>query len=295
MTKTVSGFFSIYKPSGISTYDVIRTIKKKTNIKKMGHSGTLDPFAEGLVVILVGQMTRLFDFFLQLPKTYRGFAEFGKRTDSLDITGKVIETAPLPDITTIKKNIESFKGIITQRPPAYSAVHVNGVRAYELARKGIEPDIKEKNVTIYSIDINDFQNNILDFEVTCSSGTYIRTIADDLAKKCNSAAYLAKLIRKSIGRFVLDNAVEIDKISIEHLISPLEGLNTLDIPVFFVDDEIANKIIKGKNLIVENIAANNYPNKIISFFTKNNNFLALVDNQNLMMQYIFVSANRDIS
>ena len=293
MIQTFSGFFSVYKPSGISTYDVIRTIKKKTNIKKLGHSGTLDPFAEGVVVILVDQMTRLFDFFLQLPKTYRGFAEFGKKTDSLDITGKIVETALPPDISTIKKNIHSFTGTIKQRPPAYSAVHVNGVRAYELARKGIEPDIKEKNVTIYSIDINNYQNNILDFEITCSSGTYIRTVADDLAKKCDSAAYLTKLIRKSIGKFTIDNAVEIDKISLNDLIPPIEGFNILDIPVFTVDNDIAGKIIKGKNLIAEHIPADDYPGKIISFFTKNSNFLALVDNRDFMMKYIFVSSQSE--
>ena len=294
MTNSFSGFFSIYKPTGISTYDLIRTIKKKTDIKKLGHTGTLDPFAEGLVIILVGQMTRIFDFFSLLPKTYSGFAEFGKRTDSLDITGKIVETALPPDIDTIKKNIDSFKGIITQRPPAYSAVHVNGIRAYELARKGIEPDIKEKSTTIYSIDINSYQNNILDFEITCSSGTYIRAFADDLAKKCNSAAYLTKLIRKSIGAFTLDSAVKIDEISLENLIPPMEGLNILNIPVFTVDYDIADKIIKGKNLINENMKADNYPNKIISFFAENNKFLALVDNLNLMMKYIFVSAERDI-
>ncbi|MCL2294770.1 MAG: tRNA pseudouridine(55) synthase TruB [Spirochaetes bacterium] len=288
MTKAFSGFFSINKPPGISTYDIIRKIKKKTGIKKLGHSGTLDPFAEGVVVILVGQMTRLFDFFSFLPKTYRGFAEFGKRTDSLDITGKVVETAAPPDITAIKKNINSFIGTTTQRPPAYSAVHVNGVRAYELARKGIEPDLKEKNITIYSIGINSYEDNILDFEITCSSGTYIRVFADDLAKKCNSAAYLTKLIRKSIGGFALDITVEIDKTSLEDLISPVEGLNILNIPIFTADSSLGNRIIKGKTLSNEK---ENYPNKIISFFTKNNDFLALVDNRNSIMNYIFVTGD----
>ena len=294
MNKTFSGFFSICKPSDISTYDLIRTIKKKTGIKKLGHAGTLDPFAEGVVVILVGQMTRIFDFFSFLPKTYRAFAEFGKRTNSLDITGKIVETALPPDIDTIKKNIDSFKGTISQRPPAYSAVHVNGIRAYELARKGIEPDLKEKTITIHSIDINSYQDNILDFEITCSSGTYIRSIADDLAKKCNSVAYLTKLIRKSIGGFLLDNAIEIDEISLESLIPPREGLNILNIPVFTADNDIASKIINGKNLINESIKAENYPDKVISFFTENNSFLALIDNRNCMMKYIFVSSDRDI-
>ena len=294
MTKTPSGFFSIYKPTGISTFDVIRTIKRKTNIKKLGHSGTLDPFAEGVVVILVGKMTRLFDYFLQLPKKYRGFAEFGKRTDTHDITGKIIETLPIPDITTIQKNINSFIGATKQRPPAFSAVHVNGIRAYKLARNGIELDLKEKNITIQSININSYQENILDFEITCSSGTYIRVIADDLAKKCNSAAYLTKLIRLSIGDFSIDNAVKIDEISIKNLINPLEGLNIMNIPVIKVDFDIANKIIKGKNLLKEKIKANNYPDKIISFFTEDNRFLSLVDNRNLMLKYIFVAEERDI-
>lgn len=293
MIQTFSGFFSINKPAGISTYDIIRIIKKRTGIKKLGHSGTLDPFAEGVVVILAGQMTRLFNFFSLLTKTYRTFAEFGKKTDTLDITGKVIETAQPPDFEIIKENISIFIGKIKQRPPAYSAVHVNGVRAYELARKGIEPELKEKTVTIYSIDINSYKNNILDFEITCSSGTYIRTIADDLAKKCCSAAYLVKLIRKSIGAFTLENAAEIDKISLENLITPYEGLNILGIPVFNIDCSISDKVRNGKNLIKEGITADNYPDKIISFFTKTNNFLALIDNRDLMMKYIFVSADKN--
>ena len=289
-----SGFFSINKPSGISTFDLIRIIKKKTGIKKLGHAGTLYPFAEGVVVILVGQMTRIFDFFSLLPKTYRGFAEFGKKTDTLDITGKIIETALLPDITTISENINSFKGEIKQRPPAYSAVHVNGVRAYELARKGLQPDLMEKTITIHSIDINSYQNNILDFELTCSSGTYIRVFADDLAKKCNSAAYLTKLIRKSIGSFTLDNAVNAEKITLENLIQPREGFDILDIPVFNVDNELGAKILNGKNLILEKIKAEDYPDKIISFFTKTNDFLALVDNSNLMLKYLFVATGTSL-
>ena len=166
----------------------------------------------------------MFNLFSTFPKTYRAFAEFGKSTDTLDITGAFTETAAVPEFELINDNLKYFTGIIKQRPPVYSAVHVNGVRAYELARKGMTADLKEKEVTVNSIKINSFKENILDFTVKCSSGTYIRTLASDLAKKCFSAAFLKKLVRTEIGDFHLEEAKLPDEITEIDVVAPEEGL-----------------------------------------------------------------------
>ncbi|MDX9802272.1 MAG: tRNA pseudouridine(55) synthase TruB, partial [Spirochaetia bacterium] len=248
MNEKISGFLLVNKPAGISTFDIIRIIKKKTGIKKLGHSGTLDPFAEGLVVILTGQMTRLFNIFSTFTKTYRAFAEFGKTSDTLDLTGTITEVAEIPELETIKNNLEYFTGIIKQTPPIYSAVHVNGVRAYELARKGITAELKEREVTVNSLEINSYEENILDFNINCSSGTYIRTLASDLAKKCGSAAYLKKLVRTDIGDFNLKESKPPDEITENDIITPEEGLKRCNIPVITADKILAEKILNGKKL-----------------------------------------------
>ena len=291
MNEKISGFLLVNKPAGISTFDIIRIIKKTTGIKKLGHSGTLDPFAEGLVIILLGQMTRLFNLFSTFPKTYRALAEFGKSTDTLDITGSFKEEAAVPEFELIIDNLKYFTGIIKQRPPVYSAVHVNGIRAYELARKGIAVDLKEKEVTVNSIKINSFKDNILDFTVNCSSGTYIRTLASDLARKCDSAAFLKKLIRTQIGDFHLEEAKLPDEITGKDVVTPEEGLKKCGIPVITADKILTEKILNGKKLS-EKGSENQFPAGIFSFFSEKGTFLALIDNSIAEMRYLFVSSDK---
>lgn len=290
MNNGQSGFLLVYKPAGITTYDIIRIVKKRTGQRKIGHTGTLDPFAEGIVILLLGQMTRMFDYFSTLEKNYRAFAEFGKKTDTLDVTGTIISESPVPDIETIKSNIHCFTGRIKQQPPDFSAVHVNGKRAYELARNGIKPEIRKKTVHIHSIIINNYENNILDFNISCSSGTYIRSLADDLSQKCGSNAYLLKLIRTSIGNFSLSESKLPHDIGKSDIIGIKKGFEMLGIPVFSADRDVSQKIVYGKELSGENTSGK-YPGKIISFFDENGDFLALVDNRNFIMKYIFVSSD----
>lgn len=245
MIESFSGFFVVNKPVGISTFDIIRIIKKKTGLKKLGHSGTLDPFAQGLVVILVGKMTKLFDYFSTLPKTYIATAELGRTTDTLDVTGTFTsdnETqAGLPSFKTLSDACKEFTGIIKQRPPIYSAVHVDGKRAYQLAREGLTPVLQEKEKTIYSIEILNYENNFFRFETTCSSGTYIRVLAADIAEKCGTKAYLQKLERTSIGGFSLENAFSPEDITESALIAPKEGFPLIGLPPYNEEEEISLK------------------------------------------------------
>lgn len=245
MIESFSGFFAVNKPVGISTFDIIRIIKKNTGLKKLGHSGTLDPFAQGLVVVLVGKMTKLFDYFATLPKTYIATAELGRTTDTLDITGTFTsdngEQIDLPSLKTLSGACKEFTGIIKQRPPIYSAIHVGGKRAYQLAREGLTPVLPEKEKTIHSIEILNYENNSFRFETTCSSGTYIRVLAADIAEKCGTKAYLQKLERTSIGGFSLENALPPEDITESALITSKEGFSLIGLPPYNDDEETSLK------------------------------------------------------
>lgn len=208
----LSGILPYAKKSGLTSFSSLGCIKKALHTKKVGHTGTLDSFAEGLLVVLTGSLTRLVPFFTLFDKTYEAVISFGEETDTLDPSGSVIRSAPLPDITDFEKSLSAFCGNIMQSPPAYSAIHVNGKRASELAREGRLESLPERPVTV-------FKNEILETRLTpenkvryarvlfhVSKGTYIRSLARDIALNCNSAAYLIGLKRTKVGCFSLENA-----------------------------------------------------------------------------------------
>jgi len=208
----LSGILPYAKKSGLTSFSSLGCIKKALHTKKVGHTGTLDSFAEGLLVVLTGSLTRLVPFFTLFDKTYEAVISFGEETDTLDPSGSVIRSAPLPDITDFEKSLSAFCGNIMQSPPAYSAIHVNGKRASELAREGRLENLPERPVTV-------FKNEILEMRLTSenkvryarvlfhvSKGTYIRSLARDIALNCNSAAHLIGLKRTEVGCFSLENA-----------------------------------------------------------------------------------------
>lgn len=208
----LSGILPYAKKSGLTSFSSLSCIKKALHTKKVGHTGTLDSFAEGLLVVLTGSLTRLVPFFTLFDKTYEAVISFGEETDTLDPSGSVIRSAPLPDSADFEKSLSAFCGNIMQSPPAYSAIHVNGKRASELAREGRLESLPERPVTV-------FKNEILETRLTpenkvryarvlfhVSKGTYIRSLARDIALNCNSAAYLIGLKRTKVGCFSLENA-----------------------------------------------------------------------------------------
>jgi tRNA pseudouridine55 synthase len=224
MQNQLHGVIPVKKPAGPSSYDIIRTIKKKINIKKVGHAGTLDPFAEGLLLILLGEATKLQSYFMFSEKTYIAELSLGAETDSCDNTGNIIATGN-PDITFDKQYIQemvntSFTGNITQIPPIYSAVKINGKRAYTHAREGSNPDIPERNVNIKYIDILSFTNNKIKFKTTCESGTYIRSLGRDIARKLGTMGHLTYLSRTQSNVLSLTNALLVEKVDHTHIIDP---------------------------------------------------------------------------
>ena len=214
MTKKLNGWIFIDKPSDISSFEVIKIVKKILKINKLGHSGTLDPFATGVLAIALGEATKSIKYF-NSEKTYHFDITFGEEKDTDDIKGKTVNSSNLiPRLEEIKKILPDFLGSIEQIPPKFSAVKVNGVRAYKLARKEINFELKAKKILIYSIDCFDNKKmNTYSFLMSCSSGTYVRSFARDIAKRLNTYAYVSKLRRTKIGKFGEKNIILLDKLS----------------------------------------------------------------------------------
>ncbi|GAB4373547.1 MAG: hypothetical protein Kow009_09380 [Spirochaetales bacterium] len=204
---SVDGVLLLHKPTGITSFEALQTVKNHFHTRKVGHAGTLDRFARGLLLVVVGAYTRLVDLIQELEKEYVGIIEFGRETDTLDPEGEVIAEGPVPRLEQIEQQISSFLGTILQSPPTYSAVHVKGERAYRMARKGVWVDPPPRPVEIRSLRIEEYDPPYLTVRVVCGKGTYIRSIARDLGRRCNSAAYLRELTRVRIGDFLLEDAV----------------------------------------------------------------------------------------
>ena len=222
------GFILIDKPEGITSFQVISRLRKITAIKKIGHTGTLDPFATGLLPVCLGSATRLASFVSSAKKTYIAKIRFGSKTDTGDITGKITSSLPLPQITNprIKKCISSILDLTHQTPPPYSAIKVNGKRSYELARNGKIPDLKPRPIKIYDFRIISFSETELSYQTTVSKGTYIRTLSEYFAQLLDTYAYTVSLSRIKIDRISLEKAVKLSEITTENwqrfLISPSE-------------------------------------------------------------------------
>lgn len=205
------GFVNINKPSGMSSSAVVSKIKKIANISRVGHMGTLDPMACGVLPIAIGKATRMFDYFLDKQKSYSAVFEFGYETDTLDKEGKVVQTTDkIPTLEDIKSILPQMMGKINQIPPRYSAKSVGGVRAYQLARKGLEVDLKPKLVEVFDISVEQKSRSEFCFQITCSSGTYIRSICRDIAYALDSLATMTYLQRTNSGVFDISQALDLD-------------------------------------------------------------------------------------
>ena len=201
-----SGLALLRKPEGITSFQALFPVKRALDSEKVGHAGTLDRFASGLLVVLVGSYSRLAQYVVSGEKLYRGIIGFGSETATLDPEGEVVARAEAPTRVQIEDALPGFRGSIMQRPPAYSAVHVDGKRAYKLAREGKVPELKERQIEIYSLTLISYENDDAFVEVRCSSGTYIRSLARDIALACGSRAHLRSLERLSIGPYKVEDA-----------------------------------------------------------------------------------------
>ncbi len=196
----------IRKDSGVTSFSSLRYVKKHVN-KKTGHCGTLDKFATGLLIACCGKYTKKVPLFMGLDKEYVAVIEFGTETDTLDPEGKIIERASVPSFETIRKNVEMMTGTVMQAPPAYSALHVDGKRSYELARKGLVVQPEKRPVVIHRAEILNWSSPYLTVRLNVSKGTYVRSYARDLGLACGSRGYVTALERTKIGPFSVSEAV----------------------------------------------------------------------------------------
>ena len=205
----MAGCLLLNKNPGISSFESLWPIKKALKTPKICHTGTLDSFAQGLLVVLTGRAVKLSSIFTGCDKQYRACLRFGEETDTLDPLGTIVSRAPLPRQEELEAALPVFTGNILQAPPSFSAIHINGKRAHELARAGIKVEMKKRPVTIYSLSLISWDPPHAELEVHCSSGTYIRSLARDIALALNSRAHLRSLKRSRVGNFSLDNALSL--------------------------------------------------------------------------------------
>jgi len=249
------GFVNVNKPSGMSSSKVVSIIKKFFHLDKVGHMGTLDPLAEGVLPIAIGKATRMFDYLLEKHKTYVAEFTFGRTTNTLDGDGEVIETSDnIPTTKNIDKILSQFKGKINQLPPQFSAKKVNGRCAYDLARNGEIVDLKPKQIEIYDIKlVKQVNDNTFQFLIECSGGTYIRSIARDMAAALNSKAYMSKLVRTKAGKFDIERALTLDEIKdklISDIIIDIEKV--FEFPIINLENQKTKDLLDGKIIKVDN-------------------------------------------
>lgn len=210
----MDGILVVDKPRGITSHDVVDFVRKKFGLKKVGHAGTLDPMATGVLVILIGKYTKSSNSFLNDDKEYKATLTLGATSDTLDAWGKIEKTGAFSGIPQedVRRAFVKFLGEIEQRPPAYSAVKFKGKKLYEFARKGIEVKVEPRRVVIKSLDISKIDGNDVSFRVTCSKGTYVRQLSADIGSALGCGAYLSKLCRTRSGRFGLGKAAGMDEL-----------------------------------------------------------------------------------
>ncbi len=290
------------KPKGITSFDCIRKLKKHWNISKIGHGGTLDKFADGLLPIFINEGLKCSRFFLenfsQLPtywKTYVATMRWGVQTDTADLTGTVIQETSFPNASDESKNliINRFSNQnYLQTPPLYSAKKINGERASDLVRKNKNVELKASEITIKNLNILRWENDKMTFEVTCSKGTYIRSLAEDIAKLFNSTAHLVELKRTSIGNLNLNDSHTLDTVlmrKLEEVSVPLEYL-LKDFPSIQCSDfeksevnfgrfqEIASRLLKSN--LSENLYILKHQNTPISIINISDNKIDFLRNFN---------------
>ncbi len=243
------GFLNLYKPRGITSFEAVRKLKRRVKPNKIGHLGTLDPMAEGILPIAIGSGTRLIEYIPDNTKTYLAVMQLGGISDTQDQWGNV-QPAACRHYTAeeIEAALDGFRGEIEQIPPMYSAVHHNGQRLYELARQGITVERAARKAVIYRLELVEAagtDRQQLTLRVKCSSGTYVRTLCHDIGRALGSGGYMLSLVREKWGAFTLENAVPLsaaEEAWQEYLLDPLEVLK--DLPCWMIPDEAAERKIQ---------------------------------------------------
>jgi len=244
----ILGFLNINKPKSYTSFDVVARLRKILNIRQIGHTGTLDPFATGVLPICIGKATKLIEY-LSDDKEYFATVQFGANTTTYDLEGEITQTFDKKiSKSEIQQVLKTFEGDISQIPPIYSAIKVNGKKLYDYARAGQDVEIKPRKVTVYKIDLVDFdeKNQSAKILVSCSKGTYIRSIAYDLGKILNCGGYLTALERTRAGKFLIKDSINLEDLTQENVLNKIiNPLKVMDNPVYNLSKAECERVSHG--------------------------------------------------
>ncbi|MCB2288350.1 tRNA pseudouridine(55) synthase TruB [Clostridium sp. CS001] len=279
----MNGIINIYKPTGITSFDVVRMVRKISNVKKVGHAGTLDPEASGVLPVCIGKATKAIDYIMGDFKIYETELKLGVITDTYDKEGKILKESDVNSSEEeIIQAINSFVGEIKQVPPMYSALKVNGKKLYELARAGIEIERQARPITIYQIDISSINIPFVKFKVKCSKGTYIRSLCYDIGELLNCGGMMWNLQRIATGQFHLEDTINIEDLNTENInenLMPIEkifqGNTKITIEDRFVKFLLNGVVVKDKALV-----SKFQEDLIYSIYNNDNNFIGIADKSN---------------
>lgn len=272
----MDGILIINKPQGYTSHDIVNIVKKTLNTPKVGHTGTLDPNATGVLPILIGKATKVSKYLIEHNKTYVAELALGEKSSTGDTEGEIIEKkeVPLLNEEQIKQVLKSFEGKQMQTPPIYSSIKINGKKAYEYARKGQNIQLEPRPIEIMKISFIKFENNVLKYEVQCSKGTYIRVLCEDIAERFGTVGLMKNLCRTRVNEFDIEDSCKIEQIAKEKIISIEKVCNIK--PKIELDDKTKEKFLNGVklNFNMENGVYRIYNKKIfLGLGVINNNIL----------------------
>ncbi|MBA7581725.1 tRNA pseudouridine synthase B [subsurface metagenome] len=286
----MNGILNIFKPKGISSYQTVKEVRDIFNISKAGHAGTLDPSASGVLLVCIGQATKIAEFLVGMKKHYQGEMILGISTDSQDSEGKIIQKREVGtdiDENRVKDIFQKYEGIISQMPPMFSAAHYKGERLYRLARKGIEVKRNLKKVKIYQLNLINFYqevNPMVKFEVICSKGTYIRTLCNDIGDELGCGAHLSNLVRKKVGNFSIEDSLNLEELKKEKALgkrylisvdSALEELSKITVKSEAIKTVLNGGVISSEQIVEIPEGLKTRKNKFVKIFDAKGNLLSL--------------------
>jgi tRNA pseudouridine55 synthase len=279
----MNGILNIYKPTGMTSFDVVRKIRKISNVKKVGHAGTLDPEASGVLPVCIGKATKAIDYIMGDFKIYEAELKLGVITDTYDKEGKILRESEVNATEEeIIQVINSFVGEIKQVPPMYSALKVNGKKLYELARAGIEVEREARPIVIYNIDIMDIKLPCVKFRVKCSKGTYIRSLCYDIGEVLKCGGMMWNLQRTATGQFHIDDAINIEDLNEENIsqyIMPIEKVFQKNARII-LEDRFIKFLLNGVVVKDRALTSKIEVGITYSIYNKDNEFIGIADRSN---------------
>ena len=287
----INGILNIDKPKGITSAAVVRRLKYASKATKVGHGGTLDPLATGVLPVCFGQGTRVSQYLLDSQKEYKAVIRFGVETDTYDSTGDVVRTQDPPELSQadLAKIVEKFKGEFDQLPPAYSALKFKGIPFYQLARLGADVPRKPRKVVVYEINVTCWESPLLTVTITCGSGFYVRSLAHDIGQILGSGAHLEDLIRLRSGPFRIQQSLELNCaeekiVSGDLQLEPIDiVLNSMDVLILGKNEE--SDIVNGREISIDEYVSPAGEVRRCRAYSEDGKFLAIVGSQNGTSQW----------